>query len=632
MRICLKFLKISLPFYIVFLIMVYAIVLMIITNELINNEMKNIASIGNFVHRELNMLKSVLSHHIKEMLENPEVHVPVENITFVLHAKNGEVVETFGNSPLKPGDPISIIEKFEEGFTVSESNVFSSYLLFVKKSGGEYIAGIDVLKMLPNWIFNFESFKIIGRNGVVIFDSSSLSGGINLAVYDLTVMDLMNKNFMKKGNKLMFVSKPIYGIYIVGELTTSRLMKMIFDKFKFLFFVSLIAIGFLLISNCYILQKEIGKSIKHLNSILTFDSSVSEESGMIKGLHDQILEAFRKRIEHFRAIYAFMQKLYQIDGTEVNPEEGYENDVKRIFKVVAENSGIIFPNVRAIALYVRKGKKYKISDVSGKGEIFQTLKIIEPDEVEKFVENAPLNLEMVKRTLKHGTLSDLEDLNFYSLVIMDGKIAVAVILMASEKTGTEDQEELLKIIWMEINMAYSRLKRIRLLHKYSSMDYLTNIPNRRFFMERLREEIHRVERIGGVFAVSVIDVNWLKYVNDHFGHEAGDELLKRVASELKKFKRESDFVGRIGGDEFGAIWVGVGEEQVNMVEKRLFTHFDNMFLEPYNVEISISVGSAVYGSDGTTLNDLLKVADERMYERKKMLKIMKKGPRVKDVG
>jgi len=132
--------------------------------------------------------------------------------------------------------------------------------------------------------------------------------------------------------------------------------------------------------------------------------------------------------------------------------------------------------------------------------------------------------------------------------------------------------------------------------------------------------------------VSVIDVNWLKYVNDHFGHEAGDELLKRVASELKKFKRESDFVGRIGGDEFGAIWVGVGEEQVNMVEKRLFTHFDNMFLEPYNVEISISVGSAVYGSDGTTLNDLLKVADERMYERKKMLKIMKKGPRVKGVG
>lgn len=149
-------------------------------------------------------------------------------------------------------------------------------------------------------------------------------------------------------------------------------------------------------------------------------------------------------------------------------------------------------------------------------------------------------------------------------------------------------------------------------------DMLTNLPNRSLFHDRLNQSILRAQRNSEAFAVLFVDLDHFKQVNDTLGHEAGDKLLKQVATRLTDCVRGSDTVARMGGDEFNIILTGVNSrETVESLARKIL----QQLLKPFVVagteqQISASVGIACYPGDGTDQTELLRNADLAMYRAK----------------
>lgn len=160
------------------------------------------------------------------------------------------------------------------------------------------------------------------------------------------------------------------------------------------------------------------------------------------------------------------------------------------------------------------------------------------------------------------------------------------------------------------------LQRSAFLEALAYSDELTNILNRRGFMERFGEELARAKRFGRPFSLAFIDLDNFKYVNDKFGHQAGDDLLKMISEALVANTRTTDQVGRLGGDEFAVLFVETGEEGV----KKAFDECHEAIKEKLKVTgwpVTISAGVLTYTDSDMSLGELVDTADKWMYQVKK---------------
>lgn len=149
-------------------------------------------------------------------------------------------------------------------------------------------------------------------------------------------------------------------------------------------------------------------------------------------------------------------------------------------------------------------------------------------------------------------------------------------------------------------------------------DALTGLPNRASVMARLDWLITGSNKAHVGFAVCFIDLDNFKPVNDRFGHEAGDSLLIQVGSRLKSTLRVSDWVGRLGGDEFIAILNDPeSAEQAAFIAKKLVAELSREFrIGQVSAKISASIGVSLFPDHGATPEDLMRSADRAMYQAK----------------
>lgn len=149
-------------------------------------------------------------------------------------------------------------------------------------------------------------------------------------------------------------------------------------------------------------------------------------------------------------------------------------------------------------------------------------------------------------------------------------------------------------------------------------DVVTGLPNRSLFQDRLRQGLARGCRESRRIAVMFLDLDRFKEVNDTFGHDVGDVLLKEVGARLTRCLRKVDTVARLGGDEFTVIIEGFTERaQVTRIAQKIL----GTLCEPFDVNgrrisISGSIGIALHPDDALTEHDLLRRADEAMYRAK----------------
>ena len=151
---------------------------------------------------------------------------------------------------------------------------------------------------------------------------------------------------------------------------------------------------------------------------------------------------------------------------------------------------------------------------------------------------------------------------------------------------------------------------------FANEDVLTSIKNRRFALSYLHSLLTKGR--ASQFAVFVIDLNRFKYINDNYGHEAGDELLRRVALSLTEVVRGGDVVARMGGDEFLIIANRLNEPEAQKLAEKIKRYGESLPITVGDEQIypSLSIGLAISVEGDGSPENLLQLADQRMYRNK----------------
>jgi len=171
-----------------------------------------------------------------------------------------------------------------------------------------------------------------------------------------------------------------------------------------------------------------------------------------------------------------------------------------------------------------------------------------------------------------------------------------------------------------VALAMAGLENLRrsqaLLARLVIQDQLTNVLNARAFADRLTQELDRNRRYPRPLALMYMDLDNFKVINDTHGHQTGDAVLRLVADAMRSSVRQADVVGRLGGDEFAVLMPETDAQLADAAAKRLVASLRNVFKGTPNVTASIGVVSCT-ATDAST-DDLLRRADQAMYDAKKM--------------
>lgn len=150
-------------------------------------------------------------------------------------------------------------------------------------------------------------------------------------------------------------------------------------------------------------------------------------------------------------------------------------------------------------------------------------------------------------------------------------------------------------------------------------DYLTGLPNRIQLKERLNSELTSASKTGLSMALLFIDLDGFKKVNDTYGHDFGDVILSMASNRLNNIKRNTDFLARVGGDEFVLIINQLANTDIISIiaEKIIEAVKSPFYADDREVNVGVSIGISIYPLHGKDPETLLKQADQAMYESKK---------------
>jgi len=212
------------------------------------------------------------------------------------------------------------------------------------------------------------------------------------------------------------------------------------------------------------------------------------------------------------------------------------------------------------------------------------------------------------------------DLRVTPLYDINEKISGRLIVLRDVTDRKEVERDLrhamdrLQTQLIEIGVLQSQLR------EQAIRDALTNLFNRRYLEETLERELARAARESYPLCVIMMDLDYFKNINDTYGHEAGDVVLKMLAETVIKQSRQGDFVCRFGGEEFVLVMPNIGIEIARERAESLHQTINSLNI-PYgrfNLTTTISMGIACYPEHGKTRDELLRMADKAMYMAKNM--------------
>jgi len=182
----------------------------------------------------------------------------------------------------------------------------------------------------------------------------------------------------------------------------------------------------------------------------------------------------------------------------------------------------------------------------------------------------------------------------------------------------DNQVTTLSIVANQLSLQLSRIHLYQQVESMAVTDALTGVFVRRYFIERMTEELTRAQRHGLVCSLLMVDLDFFKQKNDTYGHLVGDVVLREVAQLLKRHLREVDLIARYGGEEFVLLLVETGIDQAVTIAERLRQLVEIHPIRAYDELLTqtISVGVAAYPQDGQTLDVLLEHSDRALYAAK----------------
>lgn len=340
--------------------------------------------------------------------------------------------------------------------------------------------------------------------------------------------------------------------------------------------------------------------------------------------YDQIKNAHRE-------VYA----LYEIART-----FGSSLDIKNTLALLVDKIGhLVSFDTCAVYLY-KEGLGYAtVAHVAGKNAEVLKSKCIAPGEgVTGFTmaNRSPVNqlhpsLEFALKELGCGVAYR----SMASLPLVKDEMLLGALSVYSCELNqyTDDHMRLLETVAKLASDALANSMQHAEAESNALTDPLTGLPNARYLALRFEEEVARARRTGRPFQVVMLDLDDFKIVNDTFGHKVGDKMLREMARLIQGQLREYDFLARYAGDEFVAVVQeldGAQVEELRFRIERAVTEFSLHVRADCRARVGISVGTATYGIDGETLDQLLVAADQAMYRVKSTHKLEKATGRVRE--
>lgn len=200
--------------------------------------------------------------------------------------------------------------------------------------------------------------------------------------------------------------------------------------------------------------------------------------------------------------------------------------------------------------------------------------------------------------------------------LIHDKNIIGIVRVDADEQNRFSQEDI-SVISILVNVAAMTVENLRLLEKtkeLSIIDGLTGTYVRKFFDERLQEEITRASRFKKSLCLILCDIDYFKKFNDTYGHREGDEALKTFSQVLRRICRETDIVARYGGEEFAAILPETSKEECMKIAENIRKEFNREDINGQHLTVSQGVSS--FPDDAHGHNQLIRRADERLYKAK----------------
>ncbi|MDR3491069.1 MAG: sensor domain-containing diguanylate cyclase [Gammaproteobacteria bacterium] len=291
-------------------------------------------------------------------------------------------------------------------------------------------------------------------------------------------------------------------------------------------------------------------------------------------------------------------------------------------KFVSHYCQLLFPDV-AGTLYFSQGIGSELKSASTWDFPLMQKKIMQPSEcsaIKEKIENKLTSREL-SSGCAHSEKIFKNSYNYFCIPIEIDKENMALLYLES-KEGNENwsyHRILANALGEQLALEFSNINLKKTLLEQSIRDSLTGLYNRRYLEEWLDKELKVAARMKASCGIMMVDIDFFKNVNDNFGHEAGDVVLKSFASLFEKFIRPSDLVCRYGGEEFVIAMPSISldialrrAEELRNRAQMMKIEYDGKILDP----ITISIGVSMYPHHGLQLQDLIAASDTALYQAK----------------
>lgn len=310
--------------------------------------------------------------------------------------------------------------------------------------------------------------------------------------------------------------------------------------------------------------------------------------------------------------------------------------VKPSYQLILEKAIEIIPGAQAGSVLVKDGDRYKFSACVGYN--FEELKKVWflPEELAQSMDpkvkiithlqgfdSEKLKDERFQILDKYGRVNEIKAMLSVPIIV-NNEIAAFLNIDNFEKVHTFNDFSVriatlfatqIGVVFERLKLEEELLKQKDMLEFLSTRDALTQLPNRRALEIEAERMMNLAKREGKNICVVYVDLLRFKIVNDSFGHRVGDYLLRVISERLQKVVRKSDFVARIGGDEFVFLLYDC-KEYLQFVERTLQEIEKDIIWESHVFKVSANFGIAIYPHDGIDFGDLLIKADMAMYYAK----------------
>jgi diguanylate cyclase (GGDEF)-like protein/PAS domain S-box-containing protein len=173
-------------------------------------------------------------------------------------------------------------------------------------------------------------------------------------------------------------------------------------------------------------------------------------------------------------------------------------------------------------------------------------------------------------------------------------------------------------IFTEINTDTSLKDNLERLQKEASEDALTQVPNRKYIKALIESKLREQRAVGVSFGINFLDIDNFKHVNDTYGHQIGDEILKLLVRTVESNLRKHDMIGRLGGEEFVIVYSDLDQQGLMVASEKIrkIIEASTIRLPERDLSVTVSVG-AIMAQTEDTVEGLIQKADDLMYESKK---------------